>query len=362
MFKTIKHLKHLNMGSMTSKINKTTNLIISTDAGQDCDDELALLFLASVVKNPNNLYPVKICAIIANLYPADDRARLVTGMMNYLNVPTLVGTGTHGGDVDSKHHNNFVNCDYMSYNPVKESGEDVFLSVAKSAKDKSLTFLCISSLRDISIIQEKHKKLFKKKVKEVVIMGGAEITNDGKLVPDSAHNNTFDKDSSNKLFEALQEQNIPMVIFTRHAAAAAKMDPKLYNTMAETGNLVAKRLNNSQEFDLNLLWKRSCSDDPEIRSGLPGRCDRAWFSKQFCGGNVPDNLTGNDNVWPFVNGLTVSDVGAAIASIPYLRETLFSGLKIGNNLIIGSDEDNSGIPNPDNYLFILKSILLNGMK
>lgn len=72
-------------------------------------------------------------------------------------------------------------------------------------------------------------------------MGGVlpfeeDADNDELLVPDTAHNNTFDKEASEYLYRRCQELKVPLVIVSRHAAMKCPMPRSIYDDMAQTGD------------------------------------------------------------------------------------------------------------------------------
>ena len=83
----------------------------------------------------------------------------------------------------------------------------------------------ISSLKDAAIFLRDNERLFLQKIKEVIIMGGVQLplVEDEPMLPDTAHNNQFDSDAADMLYSRLQQLQVPMLIVTRHAAAAAKV-------------------------------------------------------------------------------------------------------------------------------------------
>ena len=71
----------------------------------------------------------------------------------------------------------------------------------------------------------------------------------------------------------------------------------IYDKLASTGNPIGIRLQASQRDAIEDLWRRACLPDGDVkRLGLPGRCDKIWFSNTFCaGGGLARN--GSDSIW-----------------------------------------------------------------
>ena len=72
------------------------------------------------------------------------------------------------------------------------------------------------------------------KTKTVTIMGGVmpfdENADDNELlVPDTAHNNTFDTEASSFFYRHCQEIGVPLIIVSRHAPRSLQVpDASLY--------------------------------------------------------------------------------------------------------------------------------------
>ena len=141
--------------------------------------------------------------------------------------------------------------------------------------------------------------------------------------PDSAHNNTFDPSAASFFYSQCQKMNITLTIVSRFAAYAAKMPRSVYDDLALTGSSIGWRLRNSQRASIDQLWQRACSRDPNVRKGLPPRCDRKWFIDTFCGGDDDDSRCCDDTAWDLVTGFMQYDTIALLAAVPGVRENYF---------------------------------------
>ena len=171
------------------------------------------------------------------------------------------------------------------------------------------TFLCVischsASLKDAAEFVRVHEDLFVAKTKTVTIMGGVmpfdkTVDDNELLVPDTAHNNTFDMEASAFFYRRCQEICVPLLIVSRHAAYKCPMPRSIYDDMAATGHPIGKRLRDTQRASIEGLWKRACAPEGPDRIGLPARCDKSWFCNTFCSGNGGDR-TVDDSIWDLV--------------------------------------------------------------
>ena len=142
------------------------------------------------------------------------------------------------------------------------------------------------------------------KTKTVTIMSGVmpfdENADDSKLlIPDTAHNSTFDTEASEFLYRRCQEIGVPLIIVGRFAAHKCPMPRSVYDIMAATGHPIDKRLRDTQRASIEGLWKRACAPEGSERIGLPARCDKAWFCNTFCSGKGEER-TADDSVWDLI--------------------------------------------------------------
>lgn len=220
-----------------------------------------------------------------------------------------------------------------------------------------LVLVITSSMKDAAIFVRDNPLLFASKTREVVIMGGCkpvdpEMTakvvearkteSEGDLydpntsvwsqlaktecLADSAHNNMFDTAASDFLYSQCQRANVTLTVVSRFAAYAAKMPRSVYDDIALTGSSIGWRLRNSQRSSIDQLWRRACSEDPNVRLGLPPRCDRKWFIDTFCGGDDDESRCSEDTAWDLVTGFMQYDTLALLAAIPGVRDQYFDPL------------------------------------
>ena len=147
--------------------------------------------------------------------------------------------------------------------------EALLLATLEEAAPKSLTFVLISSLRDVSDVLESHAQLFVDKVASVSIMGGLQPDADAPFgwAPDSSVNNLFDRAAAAAVHAFCFEHRIPMTVVSRHAVPMLEM--QLARSFAERTNCeVLRYLADAQFLGLEGLWQKLCEGK------LPPRCDK----------------------------------------------------------------------------------------
>ena len=249
-------------------------LAIISDPGEDLDDELAMVYLRHLVA----LYPsLVVRCVVCNLRPARKRAALMRQTLDALNmkhVPVGVGDEVVPPSRARDDDEDWAFIDAGAYASVHADGQVLLLEAFEAADDGALTLLCISALTDAAAFLEEHEGLFRRKVKEVVIMGGVEAPGtDGLLNPDDAANNAFDKNAARSFYGALQRHGVPMVVVSRSAAYACPVPRTLYDELAATGHPVGVRVRDAQREAIARLWRRAHATTPAGRAHLPERCD-----------------------------------------------------------------------------------------
>mmetsp|Transcript_30125 Transcript_30125/g.70256 ORF Transcript_30125/g.70256 Transcript_30125/m.70256 type:complete len:819 (+) Transcript_30125:71-2527(+) len=330
-----------------------TKLVVVSDPGQDLDDEMAFILMRLLVEE--GLLDLR--GIVATLAPAYDRARLCRGTLDLLGLQRVpVGVGSDGGDLAGKHTAAPFEAGAHSYLPGVNSEQAMNLEpgtrllhhLYEVASSKSLSILCIASLKDVALFMRDNEAMFRRKTKEVVIMGGVEVPPDGGalpagsyLIPDTAHNQEFDKAASAFVFRRCQELGVRLVVVSRWAAYPVKMPRGTYDQLALSGSSIGRRLRNAQRESIEALWARACAPAGDARrGGLPNRCDRAWFISTFCNGRDDPDRTGDQTVWDLVEGFVQYDSVALLCAIPSLRSKFFEPVQVSTRSMDGVIVDN----------------------
>jgi hypothetical protein len=337
--------------------------VIAGDFGKDPDDEVSLLwqngelkhriFLKTSGSRKQDLF--ELAAVVANLAPAIQRARLAKGMLRELGQPTVrVGIGTDCGHGSEGHEAEFEDIPYLADYSDLEDGADLLRKTLEAGKDDSVTLVLISGLTDVANLLREHHDLVKRKVKSVAVMGGVQQQNDavvldadGFMNPDTAANNAFDMGSAVYFYRRIQELAIPMTILTREAAYACPVPRSIYERLAATGHPVGIKLLNSQRYLIEDLWRRANlpGDDP-ARKKLPARCDKKWFCTVFCAGMGLDR-TSADSIWDLIQSFNLYDPMTLIAAIPKLCRRFYDPTEVAVNgithQIIGVSKKHHGV-------------------
>ena len=337
-------------------------LAIISDPGEDLDDELAMVYLRHLVA----LYPsLVVRCVVCNLRPARKRAALMRQTLDALNmkhVPVGVGDEVVPPSRARDDDEDWAFIDAGAYASVHADGQVLLLEAFEAADDGALTLLCISALTDAAAFLEEHEGMFRRKVKEVVIMGGVEAPGtDGLLNPDDAANNAFDKNAARSFYGALQRHGVPMVVVSRSAAYACPVPRTLYDELAATGHPVGVRVRDAQREAIARLWRRAHATTPAGRAHLPERCDPRWFRDTFCNGRGED-LGPGDDVWDLVVGFNLYDVIALLACCPALRAAHFSPHSVNvagvRHQVVGRGDAATGVRDAD----ALRKALADGIR
>jgi len=252
------------------------------------------------------------------------------------------------------------------------------IDLLENSPDKSVTLVLLSGMTDAAELVSKNTALVKEKVGRVVIMGGVEVENDevkydahGHMTPDKAANNVFDFHAAEVLYSTLQLEGIPMTVVTRWTAYAAKLPLSIYDRMAKTGNPVGVRLQKAQVHSLEHLWKRCNMPDGVIeREGLPGRCDKKWFSKVFLNGKGLDR-TGKDSIWKLTDTFQAYDPLAQLVGVPEIKMRFFEPKIVDvrtkkgvvcKHEIVGLSEKNHGVKTASDLAQFLSNAVVKGLK
>lgn len=325
------------------------SVVIFCDVGRDQDDELALATMAKLHKMGN----IKIEGVITNLGPSDKRAQLAKGALSELGLHNIpIAAGSSSGQAPDKYDEYEFDASYMApEGSVSKNSQGLLKAIFRSAEDKSVNLVALGPMTDLYQFMATNQELFAQKAESGIIMGGVRrengevILENGRMVPDSANNNTFDKEASDGVYAGFQDMGIPTTILTREAAYAAPADKDFYDGLGATNHEVGKRLRATQRRSIEGLWARVNlpGNDPD-RIGLPARCDRAWFEKTFCDKPIPES----GQVWDSITKLPVYDAVAGLASAgPDQVAALFTPKEVKvngvNHYVIGVSKEDSGM-------------------
>lgn len=305
-------------------------MLIVSDPGPDPDDVKAIL-IASVLHRKRQL---KLRGIVANGGSEPrERAALAKCILNHVNVhdvPVGVGKPTTQGSHAQAHER-----DIDGFADVRrdmlEDGHALMMRVLLSSPAKSLTVLCISSLRDFADAIICAPDVVKDKVCVVAIQGGLQYDDEsGRWQPDTSVNNEFDPQAAELVYSFCFQHGLPMRIVSRNAV------PKIPMQLARSFALkhespVMSYLANAQFLGLKGLWQKLCAGE------LPARCTKLWYAETFCGLTADTyEATGFDAMGPDVNivsfldgSIKPYDVVALMTVLP-LTQDLFTKRAVVN--------------------------------
>jgi hypothetical protein len=220
----------------------------------------------------------------------------------------------------------------------------------ENEKDNSVTFTVQAGMTDFATMLEQYPELVSRKAKQVVIMGGVIPQLVGKyLVPNDANNNTFAWSSACYVYARCQELKIPMVIVTRNAAYAVKLEFAFYDQLENTGHIIGKALKQTQAKMMEHLW--IAANEPansKLRGTLPPNRNRQWFLATFCDGNVPSDVKSSDSIWKYVKYFSLYDslnLFAAFEEFQHLFDPVIFKVNGVDHKVIGLTPDQHGIKN-----------------
>jgi hypothetical protein len=331
------------VAARSAKGIEAPRIVVITDLAKDYDDLAALL----VLKELHRLRVVTLVGLIANLRPAEDRARFGRGALDLLGLNNLdpkhrdhvrIARGTTGyarvpqTKATIKKHKVLpyeFECDFMVtddpnnkllMNNDELEGERLLKEICLDAKQtgKKVKLLLISSLEDIFTFNENNPGLLKDAVSDIVIQGGCLFNAKGKLVPDpTANNNRYDMDAADKFFAFVQDQEIPSCVYTKVAAFATPLTSELFHELEKTGHPIGRHLRRIQVVQDLAFFKVACAEQPEKR--FAPHMDQEWYLKNktswFESKHAPGTpFPKDEEVIPWLNKVVIYDALAAIGS------------------------------------------------
>lgn len=297
--------------------NDKIRVVVITDLAKDFDDLLAMI----VLKELHRLNVIQLLGFVANLYPAEKRARLGKGALRQLgldNIPIAIGTA---GEHDNARHEvlpyefdgseSFI----AEEGEVTQPGAELLFEIFSKAKTEGykVTLLTLSSLMDISQFAQAHPDLLKDNLARCVLQGGYSVV-DGKLTADSAAtNNHFAMAEAQQFHDFLQANDIPSMCFSKVATFATPIYQVLLTDMESTGVEVGKYLRAVQVGQDLHFW--NCASGPVEKRFRPFmnaewflQNKTIWYDKHSKDEPSPEG----DKIVPYLGKVTAYDCLAAI--------------------------------------------------
>jgi inosine-uridine nucleoside N-ribohydrolase len=350
------------------EIGKT---LVFTDIGRDCDDMAALVLGSYLTKD----HVLKIEGVVSTLTPAAKRAQLARYTLDTVGLVSVpVGVGSDLPSVAEEDIHLYEFRDLPDQPMQSKRASTVLERTLRQAEDGSLNFLIIAAFTDLSNYLKSSgdaRKLFKQKVKRVVIMGGVKITKEGEaalnekgfMVPDTSANYQYDPDAASYAFDFFQTSKVPMTLVSRHAVYEAQLPRETLDALARTGHPIGRWLRDMSQEAFTSLWERANLPVDNTKRSLPARCDRKWFLTTFCEG---EPIQEGESVWRYIKKISVYDPIAMLACAPTYRERFFHPTTVVINdtyhLIIGLSAQQTGIKNAKDLQKFMTNSLIAALK
>ena len=266
-------------------------IVTITDLAKDYDDLTAMLCL----KELKRLSVVDLEGFVANLMPADKRGLFGRGALDSLHLPkTPMGVGTDG---TTKPHEvldyEFAGTDtFMSPRsclPSLPEGQTLLKRLFTKAADegRKLTFLGISSFKDIAQFAREEPELLQIGLSNVVLQGGYRVVNGHLIADPAAANNKFDMKAARYFHEFLDQKQIPSAVWTKVATFATSIPTTVFEFMEDTKHPLGPYLRQVQIGQDSNFYLKSCSEAP-----FAPHMTAAWYLKNrtawFSSGHEPD--------------------------------------------------------------------------
>lgn len=313
-----------------AKGQKPPHLLVITDLAKDYDDLMAMVLLGEL----HRLGLVELEAFVANLMPAQSRARFGRGALDLLGLRKIpIGIGTEGSEKLHKVNDyEFKYCTFMApAGSVEfENGEELLLKVLRKAavEKRKVTLLLLSSLMDISKFSQKYPNLVKNTVDNISIQGGMYFEKGTLKADNSAANNNFSPDHATYFTKFIQDNNIPTTVYTKVAAFATKIYSEFFAELSATGHPLGVHLRKTQlAQDVNFY-----TDTMDEKTRFRPFMTQQWFltnkSTWFEGHSEDPNVEPYPLPEQVVPYLTVVVAYDALAALGAAGEDVLTNLRV----------------------------------
>lgn len=329
--------------------HEAKQLVIISDYGKDLDDENALLLAVGAMK----FGEVDLRAVVANLSPAEQRARLAQGVLDEVGFSLPVGIGTDCKS-NAEPQSYETNVPYISNTTEFQNGFELLRDTLLASEDKALILALNSGMTDAAELFAQEPALCMQKIGLVAIMGGVVVSKEnivrdskGFMLPDDSVNNTFDTAASAYVYEWLQSNGMAMSIVSREAAYACQFEASFYQDLGQSA--VAKAMESRQDDAQREMWRlvNLPLGHPD-RGTLPGRCDREWFVSTYCNGTDPGDVEDIITTDNYSGKLTMYDpLNVAAALHPEMFDPIKVCINGVDHSVIGLSASQHGIKSAD---------------
>ena len=299
---------------------KMPRAVVVSDLDKDYDDLAAM----TILKELHRLGILKLAGYVANLVPAQDRARFARGALDSMGLHCVpVGVGTDGVSDLTLHevHNYELRADFMAAEAIETDGLDLLTRLCQEAKacGESLTLVCLSSLKDVNMFARAQPTLFQQTISAILMQGGAVVESRNDLRPDiNAANNRYDFPAAQEFMNFISKQTKASTLsFTKIAAFSTPVSVAVFQEMARTGQAVGRHLCRVQEQQ-DLQFYKDASD-PATRIAPHRHTD--WFLKnrtcwyELKGRSAtPPSPDERPGILPYVTKIVLYDALPALAA------------------------------------------------
>lgn len=294
-------------------------LIIITDPNKDPDDLLAFVIASYLQKK--HLIDIKGIITTSGDFKARKRRALCTKgafLSLGLDVPVGVGADYPYESIQREFYDKHIAAPYKflvrfarhSKMKIEENGTKLLQRLLKEAPQKSLTLLIIAGMKDVADLIRQNPVLVNQKIKQVAIMGGVHLNEDGKIQADTdVHNNTMDIQSADEVYSFLGKEKIPATIIHRDAVYHARIPNNIYAHLKETNPLMGTYLYENQKRYINSIFQSIMNT--ELKGKTP-----EWFFEHFT--DLPCDCIERDfeKIWPHVQYTFLYDPITLLTCVP----------------------------------------------
>lgn len=275
------------------------NLITVDDIGLDTDDCLNARLRAKLILAGE----LEVTASIACMYPAYDRADLMTKVYNLEGVDVDVAVGSDFNEKKDPEHYEFDlpiewGQEVSDWGSQVVSMRSIYRDLER-ANDKSITLQICAGLGDVWRMIVKSPYLVASRIKEVYIMGGASWEGDYMIADPTASNNKFSQNEIDcqHVYDWFIDHKIPVKVLSRHTAYAVDLPRDLYRSLDGS---VGEYLQRVYRGSMQKFWVYYNSNPIEHRQ------NRYAFARNFCGlDDLP--IAADGDPWEYIKGVKAYD-------------------------------------------------------
>lgn len=265
-------------------MNKKQNVILITDPNSDPDDLASFIILSHLAEQEK----LKLSAVITTAGCKDvrlKRAKFAQGAFNELGMKNIkTAAGIDYPVIDEAHENNYCenkyeSCLSLQSSKIEENALSIMVDILENAENKTVTLLVNAPMADAGNLVSCAEALCVEKLKQIVIMGGAEADADeaGIYLPNNkSYNNKVCFAASKQVFEFAQKHNIRLVLVPKETVYQVQVTKEFYETLGASENPIAQSMYLANRKFIEFLWN-------SVKNGNYSHFDVKRFLKVFMG-------------------------------------------------------------------------------